>query len=211
MSDIGHVDYLRSKRDAGLACVKSPRDRARILGINSAPQIISSPTVAAPRIFEPLPAPATPIMTLPPRAEVVVRVQPLAQQRDVGISVSIILAVVAAAFEVTVDEMKGHGRARRFSNPRHAAYKIIRDRMNYSTSIVGRLIGYRDHTTILAGVRRCEIHQMNPDWRARYDRALSLLDKPLPATGLSPVDGRRAPVPNPPHGTGATHSRSGSP
>jgi hypothetical protein len=92
-----------------------------------------------------------------------------------------ILAVVASHWEIGVPSLLGAGRSHRLTRPRFAAMKLISERMNLSLTPVGIALGKRDHTTIMAGLRRAEyLHEHDADWRQRYDAALAELKGAAP-------------------------------
>lgn len=88
-----------------------------------------------------------------------------------------ILSVVAEHWGVGVPAILGVGRSQNLARPRFAVMKLIRDRLELSTTAIGRTLGKRDHTTILSGLRRAErLHDNDRDWRRRYDAALAELE-----------------------------------
>jgi chromosomal replication initiator protein len=62
-----------------------------------------------------------------------------------------ILAVVADHFNLTVEEIRGRRRFRRFSTPRHVAAWIMR-RAGHGLADIGQQIN-RDHSTAYYGVQ----------------------------------------------------------
>jgi chromosomal replication initiation ATPase DnaA len=67
-----------------------------------------------------------------------------------------ILKEVAEKYEITVKDLKGHCRKYKYSLPRHeAAYRIHKE-LGFSLPKTGRVLGNRDHTTILNSVRKYE-------------------------------------------------------
>jgi chromosomal replication initiation ATPase DnaA len=65
-----------------------------------------------------------------------------------------IVEQVALEHGVTVLDIKGPWRNVRFWRARHAAYYRLRTETSLSYPAIGRLIGGKDHTTILKGVRK---------------------------------------------------------
>lgn len=61
---------------------------------------------------------------------------------------------VAAAWGVTVDELKGQIRGRRVAWPRHEAMYEMYATGLFSLPQIGRYLGGRDHTTVYRGCRR---------------------------------------------------------
>jgi hypothetical protein len=82
-----------------------------------------------------------------------------------------ILVVVATQWNVGVPSLLGAGRSRCLAYPRFAAMKLISERMGITSTPLGRALN-RDHSTILAGLRRAGwLHENDADWRQRYDAA----------------------------------------
>ena len=64
-----------------------------------------------------------------------------------------ILRQVAKEFDVPVNELRGSNKARHIAWPRQVAYLRLRDETNLSYPVIGRVMGNRDHTTIIYGIR----------------------------------------------------------
>jgi len=65
-----------------------------------------------------------------------------------------ILKEVAEKHGVTVEDLKGPCRRLKYALPRHeAAYRIVKE-LGFSLPKTGRVLGKRDHTTILNSVRK---------------------------------------------------------
>ena len=175
---IGIVDEIKARRERGLALVKNQRDRLRILGVNSAPVIYDRKPIRLVAIPAPPMSDPPPLKKLPAKASEVVRLEPKIRQHEQQHTIHTILYIVAAIWGIKPEDLSSPSHARKFSDPRQAAYKLIRERLNYSTSIIGRMIGNRDHTTILAGIRRCEVHLVNSDFRAKYEAARAIVFAP---------------------------------
>lgn len=62
-----------------------------------------------------------------------------------------IIKNVADAYNLRVSDLKGKKRSRNFTVPRHIAMYLIREYTNHSYPEIGRLLGGRDHTTIMSG------------------------------------------------------------
>lgn len=62
---------------------------------------------------------------------------------------------VAIRYGVRLEWMRSHDRRSAFTWPRFEAWKLCHD-AGYSTPMIGRFFGGRDHSTILAGIRRAE-------------------------------------------------------
>lgn len=198
----GTYEQLIAKRDAGLACVRDPRAKARILGVP-----YRLPTAKEHRIIVDCRTGKRSVETLtidPPvlkayRAPVVRRIPPAvklslgqriaeAQRRrlmkkigmepDLAITTEAILQAVTTAFDMSPYALLGANRTQRVARPRWAAMKLMRTLSCMSTSIIGKTLGGRDHTSIMYGLLRAEeLLEADLDWRARYDHALTLLGK----------------------------------
>ena len=202
MDPIGHVDFLTAKRDAALSMVRSPRDRARILGVpfrlppakehrisvdlktgaREAEEVISSTAVAIP--LPPRPARVPRIdqdMTL---AQRIAQARQIQLQRKLGVDPDLclrtdaIIEAVADAYGITTHAIVSAGRHHKVAHPRMAAMKIMRDHKAMSTSRIGHALGKRDHTTVMYGLLRAdEFYETLSWWRTRYDHALTALGK----------------------------------
>lgn len=61
---------------------------------------------------------------------------------------------VCEKHRITMEELKGPGRARRLSVPRQEAMHEMHAQERWSLSQIGQFLGGRDHTTVLHGVRK---------------------------------------------------------
>ena len=66
----------------------------------------------------------------------------------------LILQEVADKHGITVKDMKGDCRKNKFSRARQEAAYIIKDRLGMSLPKIGRILGNKDHTTVLHGIRK---------------------------------------------------------
>lgn len=62
--------------------------------------------------------------------------------------------VLARRHGLTKEDLIGHDRSRRYAWPRQEAMAMLRDRWGLSLPRIGQILGGRDHTTILYGIRR---------------------------------------------------------
>lgn len=67
--------------------------------------------------------------------------------------VSIILKEVAQAHGVTVNDLRGESRLRHIARARQVAYVRLRDETPMSYPAIARVMGGKDHTTVLKGER----------------------------------------------------------
>lgn len=169
----GHYEDLVAQRARVLA-ICPPSHRRRILG--QAPryrpvktheitvdlrtgerQIVSGP-VAAPRVF-PIVQPAPPP---PPSRNVVAP----------------IVDAVAAAFGVTACQLYSASQLRPHCRARFACFWMLKSRLKFSSTKIGKRVGGRDHTTVLNGLRRAdELYEHDADWRAKYDAVVAALEE----------------------------------
>lgn len=173
----GHYEDLVAQRARVLA-ICPPSHRRRILG--QAPryrpvktheitvdlrtgdrQIVSDP-VAAPRVFIVVqPPPNPPAPPTPPRN-----------------MAAPIVDAVAAAFGVTVYNLHSPSRQKPHCLARFACFWLLTSRLKLSSPKIGRILGRRDHTTVLSGLRRArDLYEHDADWRAKYDAAVAALEE----------------------------------
>lgn len=67
--------------------------------------------------------------------------------------VMIILKEVARQYGLTINDLRGDNRCRHIAHPRQIAYVRLRDETNLSYPSIARIMGDRDHTTIIYGER----------------------------------------------------------
>ncbi len=65
-----------------------------------------------------------------------------------------VLEAVAQAYGVSVAELQAKGRSRRVAVPRQVAMYLLREEAGLSLPRIGELLGGRDHSTIMHGVRK---------------------------------------------------------
>jgi len=65
-----------------------------------------------------------------------------------------VLAAVARHYAVTAEELRGTGRARAVALARQVAMYLLREETTASLGQIGRLLGGRDHTTVMHGCAR---------------------------------------------------------
>lgn len=70
----------------------------------------------------------------------------------------LILSEVAGASGFTVDQLKGDSRARRIVIARHYAMHRLSEETAMSTTQIGRVLGGKDHTSVIYGIRRWKEH-----------------------------------------------------
>lgn len=93
-------------------------------------------------------------------------------------SVRAILAAVCRVANISYGEIVSPWRPRRLAHPRHVAmYIMARSRHDLSYPMIGAILGRRDHTTVLSGVRRVPIRMIDEgsDTARWYLKAIALL------------------------------------
>jgi Bacterial dnaA protein helix-turn-helix len=74
---------------------------------------------------------------------------------------------VAARCGVTIAELEGPRRARRYARPRQIAFLLCRELTGASFPVIGLRFGARDHTTVMHGVRAMgELGERNSKYAA---------------------------------------------
>ncbi|MBS1248549.1 MAG: Chromosomal replication initiator protein DnaA [Chloroflexi bacterium] len=62
-----------------------------------------------------------------------------------------IISTIAGEFSITSDELLSRSRAHRVALPRQVAMYVLREEANISLPQIGKLLGDRDHTTVIYG------------------------------------------------------------
>jgi hypothetical protein len=89
-----------------------------------------------------------------------------------------LIVAVGSEWDITYYALTSACRTDRTARPRFACFLLLAERLCFSLPRIGRLMGNRDHTTVLHGIRRAR-HLMDhdPDWRRRYDAVVAKLEK----------------------------------
>jgi hypothetical protein len=81
-----------------------------------------------------------------------------------------VIGSVAKSFAMDAQELTGSSQTRRHCAARFIVYRLLSD-YGYSSAKIGRLVGGRDHTTILNGLSRFDAFVIrDPFVAAVYDR-----------------------------------------
>lgn len=113
-----------------------------------------------------------------------------------------IIRRTAAAFGLTVEEIRSPCRLRKFTEPRFAAYWLLRKNRTSggrqrSFPEIGQLLGGKDHSSVMHGIERAvEIARRCPDYAARIKaldegREVYGPPRPLDRKELPPVWNKR--------------------
>ncbi|MEL4211770.1 chromosomal replication initiator protein DnaA, partial [Corynebacterium bovis] len=76
------------------------------------------------------------------------------EDSDVEITAQMIIEVVTGYFDLTVDELVGKGKTRKFTNARQIAMYLCRELTDLSLPKIGAAFGGRDHTTAMHAERK---------------------------------------------------------
>ena len=89
-----------------------------------------------------------------------------------------ILKAVAVAAKLSITELRSHLRARPLVNARFVYYVLARTYSGASLPQIGYIVGYRDHTTVMHGLRvgAERFRELAP----LYQEACAKLDVPVP-------------------------------
>jgi chromosomal replication initiator protein len=67
-----------------------------------------------------------------------------------------VIGQVTAYFKVSLSEMRGRGRSKDIVLPRQVAMFLLREETGSSLVEIGRLLGGRDHSTVMHGIAKIE-------------------------------------------------------
>lgn len=91
-----------------------------------------------------------------------------------------ILRVVAQAYVLRVDDLTGRDRHKAIAEARLVAYWLLRSRTRMSFPEIGRVMGDKDHTTIMAGVKSFDLRQrLEPSFAAFAEKLAAAVDARL--------------------------------
>jgi len=110
----------------------------------------------------------------PKQAELVL--QDLIASKPRHLDSAAIIAAVARHFNLSEDELKGKGKARRLSWPRRVAFAFLRRELRLSYTAIGALFG-RDHTSVLFALRTADKEKLMHEI-AQLSRSLAANDHP---------------------------------
>ena len=89
-----------------------------------------------------------------------------------------ILDAVAAHFQVSLDALKSRQRDHKVTLARHIAIYLVREKTNCGLEDLGRLLGGRDHSTVLRGHQKIAgMLSTNPSLRKNIDDILAAFSK----------------------------------
>ena len=83
-----------------------------------------------------------------------------------------IIQIVADKFDVPQERVRWYSRKHCFVRPRFAAYKLLRERLGLSYSLIAYEFGERRETAPIHGIKRAdELMKSDEDFRTRYEQA----------------------------------------
>ena len=89
-----------------------------------------------------------------------------------------ILNAVAEHFQVSLDALKGRQRDQRVTLARHIAIYLVREKTNCGLEDLGRLLGGRDHSTVLRGHQKIAgMVSTNPSLQKNINEILATFSK----------------------------------
>lgn len=88
----------------------------------------------------------------PPKVEF----PPLPPRRQMGVKIADIKKAVGAYYGLFVSEIESQRRDKGIIRPRQVVYYLCKKLTGHSLPFIGRSVGFRDHTTILSGIRKIE-------------------------------------------------------
>jgi chromosomal replication initiator protein len=72
------------------------------------------------------------------------------------ISPNMIIDSIASYFNISADDIKGEKRNKKIAYPRQLSMYLIREMTNTKLEDIGEILGGRDHTTVMHGVKKIE-------------------------------------------------------
>ncbi len=89
-----------------------------------------------------------------------------------------ILDAVADHFQVSLDALKGRGRDQHVTLARHIAIYLVREKTNCGLADIGRMLGGRDHSTVLRGHQKIiSMLSTDPSIQRNIDEILATFSK----------------------------------
>ena len=83
-----------------------------------------------------------------------------------------IIRDVANEFGVTPVQLRLPDKRRPVSYARFAAYRFLRDEAKLGVTQIGRIMGYRDHSSVCEGLKKANaLLKENADFAAAYEKA----------------------------------------
>lgn len=104
-------------------------------------------------------------------------------------SATSIMQTISRCRSVPLSVLRSNARAYRFSHPRQEICWAIRSRTDLSLPDIGRLIGGRDHTTVMHAIRAVERRmRVSEKYRSEMEGLLRIIDSAAPIEGEAEKD-----------------------
>ena len=88
-----------------------------------------------------------------------------------------VLEAVSGATGIPLERLCGRERCVTVVRPRQAAYRMIREG-GFSSTEIGRVVGDRDHSTVLHGIKRAEqLLKTDPEFANLYNACVARLER----------------------------------
>lgn len=100
-----------------------------------------------------------------------------------------VIGTVLGLFGMSLGALQGTGRYKRISLPRHLIMYLLRVYTRMSFPQIGKTLGWRDHSTVIAGCQKVMDFWHDSDEGRALDQICSLLER----AGLDPDLGRLPP------------------
>lgn len=86
-----------------------------------------------------------------------------------------VIARTCAVFYVGASDLIGPSRQRYICEARNAAAWVLRNDYHLTVDRIGKLLGRRDHTTILHGIKQCDaLMYLDPRYTQRVRRVMEV-------------------------------------
>lgn len=182
MTDTGTYAHVLAKRSAMVSRMSPAARHLAFPKLYARPVVVEEPTMLGkpeaalcrPLLcsVKPPVLPITPAPKLKPRWPK--STVPTKEKVDASrLQIDEIIRVCEARWEISSGSIVTPSHRRRYTMPRFAAMKLLRELLKLSMPAIGLALGNRDHTTALSGYKRAnDLHMTDCDWRARYEAAL---------------------------------------
>lgn len=152
------------------------RAKAELMGLNVDPVVLEMLGTRAHRNIRELEGSLNRLVAYadltrrPINVDLVVQVAADTRQQEEAHQVSeeAVLEGVSSYYKIDIETLKGRKRDRKTALARQVAMYLLREEANMGATAIGRLLGGKDHTTVLHGCRTIE-NQQNVNDRLRMD------------------------------------------
>ncbi|MDR0915916.1 MAG: chromosomal replication initiator protein DnaA [Oscillospiraceae bacterium] len=91
--------------------------------------------------------------------DVLRRIKDMVREKERAVTAEIILEETAVYFQLSAEELRGKSRVREIVRARQVAMYLIRTMTQLPLENIGDILGGRDHTTVMSGIRNVEAEQ----------------------------------------------------